>query len=387
MAADNPNVIAFDFEADQFVLRKRRTGVEFLVNGDSMVPDLPGAKVNRETREVTFMGRKAGNVSAEQDIEALASTLETWFPPGTVEHTHSEQEFNQQKQSGIVVAKFTAEWCGPCKMVAPKIEAMSLKYPDVKFLHIDGDQNKDLMRKYGANCFPTFMFFQDGNICKNGNEPIKIEGADAGKVESTIKTLGAQAGSEPPYTGDGEVTIVVDRDSYVVEKEAAGVSLSVNGDKVIPAGKCPDLELNRSTRKVTIGRGGGVLYNGPGSNVEEIMDKIEAMFPNKVVHVHKMSEFDEIVRNNANVVAKFSAAWCGPCHAIAPFVKDLANKNENVVFVHIDVDEVKDLSRREDVKAMPTFDFYKNGSKLANKRIRGGNRAKLSAQVAEFGQN
>jgi len=77
----------------------------------------------------------------------------------------------------------------------------------------------------------------------------------------------------------------------------------------------------------------------------------------------------------------------GVVHAIAPFVKDLSNEFQNVVFLHIDVDDVKALSQREGVQAMPTFDFWLNGKKQENKRIRGGDRNKLKAQVLEFGEN
>lgn len=384
MAADKPNLIAFEMEGDSFTLKRNGGKVEFLVNEQSMVAELAGAKIDRETRTATFMGRDAGKVDPSQDIEALASLLESWYPPGRVHHVHDEADFDNRKGDGIVVAKFSAEWCGPCKQVAPRIDAMSLKYPGVKFLHIDGDKVKSLMRREGASCYPTFLFWKDGEKKTN-----KIEGADADQVEATICSLGAEAVAAPAENNveDGEVTIVVERDSYVVEKEEAGISLTVNGKKVVPAGKCPALEVNRSTRKVTIGRGGGVIFASENYNIEEVMNRIEAMFPNKVRHVHSVEEFDEIVKNNANVVAKYSADWCGPCHAIAPFVAELSLKHENVVFLHIDVDAVKALSQREEVKAMPTFDFWKDGQKQSDQRIRGGNRAKLQENVQAMGEN
>lgn len=384
MAADNPNAIAFELESSVFCLKKTQAGVEFLVDGESMAEDLPMAKINREDREVTFMGRSAGKLASSQDLETLATTLETWFPNTTrVEHVHSVETFDSKKSNGLTVAKFSAEWCGPCKMVAPAIDKMSNKYPDVTFLHVDGDELKQLMRRENASCYPTFFFYQDGE-----KQSQKIEGADATKVEATLKTLGAQpAEVEENYAGDGELTIVVERDTYIVEKEEGGVSLTVNGKKVLPAGKCPDVEVDTDSKKVTIGRGGGVIYNSPDYNVEEIMQRIKAMFPSHVVHVHSAEQFDKIVKENKNVVAKYSASWCGPCHAIAPFVKELSNEFENVVFLHIDVDEVKQLSQREGVSAMPTFDFWQDGKKQEGKRIRGGNRNKLKAQVQEFGAN
>lgn len=346
-----------------------------------MVADLPSAKINRDTREVFFMGRSGGKVDRNADIEALAGTLEGWFPSGRVIHALNEGDFDSRKGNGIVVAKFSAEWCGPCKQVAPKIDKLSLKYPDVTFIHIDGDKVKPLMRREGANCYPTFFFYQDGQ-----KQNDKVEGGDAGKVEEIIKKLGASA-VEVQQAADEEVAIAVDRDTYLLEKESEGFSLSVNGEKVLPAPKCPPLELNRETRKVSIGRGGGVLFDSPDYNVEEVMNKIEEWFPNKVQHVHSVADFDKIVKENANVVAKYSANWCGPCHAIAPFFRDLSLKHENVVFLHIDVDQCKELSQRESIQAMPTFDFWSGGKKQTEKQVRGGDRAKLTENVEAFGQN
>lgn len=382
MAADNPNTLAFDLEADVFTLSRKSGVVAFAVNGEVMVADLPSAKVDRETRDVSFMGRVGGKLDSSVDVEALASKLEGWYPPGRVIHAHDEADFENRKGNGIVVAKFSAEWCGPCKMVAPKIDAMSLKYPDVTFIHIDGEKIKPLMRKEGASCYPTFLFWKDGE-----KQATKIEGADAAKVEATIVGLGATAVEQSAPGEDEEVSIPVERDSFLLEKTAAGFSLSVNGKVVAPAGKCPALEINRDTRKVSLGRGGGVIFDSPDYNVEEVMNRIDEWFPNKVVHCHSTEEFDKIVSENANVVAKFSASWCGPCVQIAPFVAELSVKHENVVFVHIDVDQVKALSQREGVKAMPTFDFWQNGTKMTDKRVRGGDRAKLQEHVEAFGEN
>merc|ERR1712025_172389 len=124
------------------------------------------------------------------------------------------------------------------------------------------------MRREGANCYPTFFFYKDGE-----KQTDKVEGANATKVEETIKKLGASAVQvqQAAHGGDEEVTITVERDSYLVEKEAAGFSLSVNGEKVLPAPKCPPFDLDRETRKVSIGRGGGVLFDSPDYNVEEVM--------------------------------------------------------------------------------------------------------------------
>lgn len=383
MAADNPNTIVFELEGDNFDLKRNGNETAFYYNGDLMAKDLPSAKIDLETGEAFFMGRKAGKIDDSADIAGMAATVSSWFPPGLVEHAHSTADFDEKNTAGIVVAKFSATWCGPCKMVAPKVDKMSREFPDVKFIHIDGDECKELMSREGANCYPTFMFWKDGE-----KKESVVKGADVAQVRAIIESLGAQpVALESNSAGDGEVHIQLARDSYVIEKEAAGFSLTVNGVKKMTAKQFPGLELERSTRKVTIGRGGGAIFVSPEYDVEAIMDKLELWFPNKVKHCHTTEDFDEIVKNNEFVVAKYSANWCGPCHAIAPFIRDLSVKHENIVFLHIDVDEVKPLSQREGIQAMPTFDFWKGGVKQADKRVRGGNRPQIKANVEAFGEN
>ena len=60
-------------------------------------------------------------------------------------------------------------------------------------------------------------------------------------------------------------------------------------------------------------------------------------------------------------VIKFTATWCGPCKAIAPFVDEICQKY-NVPLVVVDVDEDEETSRRFKVKAMPSLVFLADGA-------------------------
>jgi len=64
------------------------------------------------------------------------------------------------------------------------------------------------------------------------------------------------------------------------------------------------------------------------------------------------------------VVVDFFATWCGPCKRIAPMLDDMSNVETSVTFLKVDVDEVEDVAKAENIEAMPTFLFYKKNAKV-----------------------
>ena len=63
---------------------------------------------------------------------------------------------------GLVVVDMYADWCGPCKMMAPVMDSLSEDYDDVKFLKINVDNNPDVAAKFGVQSIPNFVFIKDG---------------------------------------------------------------------------------------------------------------------------------------------------------------------------------------------------------------------------------
>jgi thioredoxin 1 len=62
-----------------------------------------------------------------------------------------------------VLVDFSAEWCGPCKMMGPVLEQLKDKMEDrVRILKIDVDSNRELAHKYNIRSVPTLMVFQEG---------------------------------------------------------------------------------------------------------------------------------------------------------------------------------------------------------------------------------
>lgn len=65
-----------------------------------------------------------------------------------------------------VLVDFWASWCGPCQMVAPIIEEISVEVTDAKVAKVDVDAQPELAREYRVLSIPTLMVFKDGQAVK-----------------------------------------------------------------------------------------------------------------------------------------------------------------------------------------------------------------------------
>src|SRR5512133_1173331 len=71
------------------------------------------------------------------------------------------------KSSEPVLVDFWAEWCGPCRMLAPVIDKIANDYVGkVKVGKVDTDSNRDVSMKYGISAIPTVILFKDGQIAQ-----------------------------------------------------------------------------------------------------------------------------------------------------------------------------------------------------------------------------
>jgi thioredoxin 1 len=69
------------------------------------------------------------------------------------------------QSSKPVLVDYWAEWCGPCKMIAPILEEVSADYDEIlKIAKLDVDANQGTSLKYGIRGVPTLMLFKEGNV-------------------------------------------------------------------------------------------------------------------------------------------------------------------------------------------------------------------------------
>jgi thioredoxin 1 len=84
------------------------------------------------------------------------------------------------------------------------------------------------------------------------------------------------------------------------------------------------------------------------------------------VSVTEASFDSEVLGESLPVVVDFTAAWCGPCHAIAPSLEQISEElagRVKIVKLDVDVDPV--ISTRYGVRSMPTLMVFKNGEPIA----------------------
>jgi thioredoxin 1 len=84
---------------------------------------------------------------------------------GIAHVTDDSFETEVLQADGPVLVDYWAEWCGPCKMIAPVLEEIANEYGDkVKIAKLNIDENPATPPKYGIRGIPTLMLFKGGNV-------------------------------------------------------------------------------------------------------------------------------------------------------------------------------------------------------------------------------
>ena len=85
----------------------------------------------------------------------------------TVDVTDATFDSDVLKSGKTVVVDFWAEWCGPCRVIAPILEEIASERSDeIVVAKVNADDNPDLVLRYGVQSIPTLLVFSKGNLSK-----------------------------------------------------------------------------------------------------------------------------------------------------------------------------------------------------------------------------
>ena len=83
----------------------------------------------------------------------------------TIDLNESNFENEVTKSDKPVIVDFWAEWCGPCKMIAPLLDEIAREKADaIKVAKVNVDENQSLSSKYNIRAIPALLFFKNGQL-------------------------------------------------------------------------------------------------------------------------------------------------------------------------------------------------------------------------------
>ncbi|CAB3980529.1 thioredoxin II [Paramuricea clavata] len=80
---------------------------------------------------------------------------------------NSKKEYDDLVSStsdGLIVVDFYADWCGPCRQIAPVYKRFSKEFKKVKFASVDVDEHEDIAENEGVTVMPVFRFYKLGQM-------------------------------------------------------------------------------------------------------------------------------------------------------------------------------------------------------------------------------
>lgn len=76
----------------------------------------------------------------------------------------SKEYYEMINSDNLSVIKYSASWCGPCRVLGPILQSVSEKFDDVNFGEVDVDAQSEIAREQSIRSVPTIIFFKKGEI-------------------------------------------------------------------------------------------------------------------------------------------------------------------------------------------------------------------------------
>jgi thioredoxin 1 len=102
-----------------------------------------------------------------------------------------------------------------------------------------------------------------------------------------------------------------------------------------------------------------------------------------IVHLNK-NDFETVIKTSPiPVLVDFWAAWCGPCKAISPILKDIdAEHSDSVLVAKVDIDENGDIAQKYNVMSIPTLILFSDG-KMVKREVGAKGKAQILAMISK----
>nr|CAG4711254.1 unnamed protein product [Naegleria fowleri] len=366
IGASIANVIGIDLEDE---IKNNLCAIMLSKKGKKFMYSLK-TPVDKEALKTWLQSVQDGTAKAEVRSEPRPPNDEYPGSKGLkklVASAFDEIVLDEQKD---VFVDIYADWCGPCIMVSPMIEKVAnVLQPEsgIVICKMNSDLNDYSDEFFPEGTIPNMKLFPAGDKEKKNN-PIKFSGKrTAAGILQWIHDHATNKFDLDKYLPECKKF----DDFFLLKMEAEEMLQEVRNDlEFAPESATTDLEnlLKDLEKKIDAEDVDDVTKLLESLKISTDREQVKQAADKKrlgnVVKIHSMDEFNEALKHDKLVVADFTASWCGPCQYISPIFAAMSTQYEDVKFLKIDVDECQDIALEYGIEAMPTFQFFKNGTKV-----------------------